>query len=60
MKILAIAMSRIPAPNANGIQIMKVCQALSQLGHEVILLISDIYTQRPCCEVLATKTEIKY
>jgi glycosyltransferase involved in cell wall biosynthesis len=42
MKILAIAMSRIPAPNANGIQVMKVCQALAQLGHEVILLVPDI------------------
>ncbi|MBT3313896.1 MAG: glycosyltransferase family 4 protein [Anaerolineae bacterium] len=42
MKILAIAMSRIPAPNANGIQVMKVCQALSQLGHEVILLVPDM------------------
>ena len=41
MKILAIAMSRIPAPNANGIQVMKVCQALVQLGHEVILLVPD-------------------
>ncbi len=42
MKILAIAMSRIPAPNANGIQVMKVCQALAQLGHEVILLVPDM------------------
>ncbi len=42
MKILAIAMSRIPAPNANGIQVMKVCQALTQLGHEVILLVPDM------------------
>ncbi|MCP4141582.1 MAG: glycosyltransferase family 4 protein [Chloroflexi bacterium] len=45
MKILAIAMSRIPAPNANGIQVMKVCQALSQLGHEVILLVPDMQPQ---------------
>lgn len=42
MKILAIAMSRIPAPNANGIQVMKVCQALTQLGHEVTLLVPDM------------------
>ncbi len=42
MKILAIAMSRIPAPNANGIQVMKVCQALSQLGHNVTLLVPDM------------------
>lgn len=42
MKILAIAMSRIPAPNANGIQAMKVCQALTQLGHDVTLLVPDM------------------
>jgi glycosyltransferase involved in cell wall biosynthesis len=42
MKILAIAMSRIPAPNANGIQVMKVCQALAQLGHDVTLLVPDM------------------
>ena len=45
MKIIAIAMSRIPAPNANGIQVMKVCQALSQLGHEVILLVPNMQPQ---------------
>ena len=53
MKILAIAMSRIPAPNANGIQVMKVCQALAQLGHEVILLVPDMQPQRPSREALA-------
>ena len=53
MKILAIAMSRIPAPNANGIQVMKVCQALTQLGHEVILLVPDMQPQRPSREELA-------
>ncbi len=42
MKIIAIAMSRIPSPNANGIQVMKVCHALAQLGHEVILLVPDM------------------
>jgi len=53
MKILAIAMSRIPAPNANGIQVMKVSQALTQLGHEVILLVPDMQPQRPSHEELA-------
>ena len=53
MKILAIAMSRIPAPNANGIQVMKVCQAFSQLGHEVILLVPNMQPQRPSREELA-------
>ena len=53
MKILAIAMSRIPAPNANGIQVMKVCQALTQLGHELILLVPDMQPQRPSREELA-------
>ncbi len=53
MKILAIAMSRIPAPNANGIQVMKVCSALTALGHEVTLLVPDMQPQRPSREDLA-------
>ena len=59
MKILAIAMSRIPAPNANGIQVMKVCQALTQLGHEVILLVPDMQPQRPSREELAVYYGLK-
>ncbi len=47
MKITAIAMSRIPAPNANGLQVMKVCQALTRLGHEVTLFVPDMQPQRP-------------
>ncbi|NQU30527.1 MAG: glycosyltransferase, partial [Anaerolineae bacterium] len=59
MKILAIAMSRIPAPNANGIQVMKVCQALTQLGHELILLVPDMQPQRPSREELAAYYGLK-
>ena len=47
MKISAIAMSQIPAPNANGIQVMKVCQALAQLGHQVTLFVPDMQPQHP-------------
>ncbi len=42
MKIIAIAMSRIPSPNANGIQVMKVCHALAELGHDLTLLVPDM------------------
>lgn len=38
MRILAITNSRIPSLTANSIQAMKVCDALSQLGHEVRLI----------------------
>ncbi len=38
MKIVCIAPSRIPSVTANSIQAMKVCQALAQIGHEVILI----------------------
>ena len=35
MKIAVITNSRIPSLTANSIQAMKVCQALTQLGHEI-------------------------
>jgi glycosyltransferase involved in cell wall biosynthesis len=39
MRIAYIATSSIPSSTANSIQVMKVCQALTQLGHETHLLI---------------------
>ncbi len=37
MKIACVASSRVPSTTANSIQVMKVCQALSQIGNEVRL-----------------------
>ncbi|MHB8192307.1 MAG: glycosyltransferase [Bellilinea sp.] len=37
MKIACIAPSRIPSNTANSIQVMKVCQSMVQIGHEVRL-----------------------
>ncbi|MEK7531789.1 MAG: glycosyltransferase family 4 protein [Patescibacteria group bacterium] len=39
MKILYIANIRLPTEKAHGIQIMKTCEALSDLGHQVELLV---------------------
>jgi glycosyltransferase involved in cell wall biosynthesis len=39
MKIAAISTAQIPSNTANSIQVMKVCQALAQLGHEVRLYV---------------------
>ena len=39
MKIVAIAGSTIPSDTANSVQVMKACQALVQIGHEVNLLV---------------------
>lgn len=39
MKVACIAVSRIPSTTANSIQVMKACQAISQLGHEVHLYV---------------------
>ena len=39
MKITYIASSGIPSQTANSVQVMKVCQALTQLGHSVQLII---------------------
>jgi glycosyltransferase involved in cell wall biosynthesis len=43
MKILYLAAygSNFPSRDANSIHIMRMCEAISKLGHEVILVISD-------------------
>ena len=38
MKIACITTSRIPSSTANSIQVMKACQGLAKLGHEVHLI----------------------
>ena len=37
MRIFCISASKVPSTTANSIQVMKACQALAQLGHEVRL-----------------------
>jgi glycosyltransferase involved in cell wall biosynthesis len=39
MRIAAIAGSTIPSDTANSLQVMKACQALVQIGHDVTLLV---------------------
>jgi glycosyltransferase involved in cell wall biosynthesis len=39
MRIVCIASSQVPSDTANSIQVMKVCQSFTQLGHDVILLV---------------------
>jgi glycosyltransferase involved in cell wall biosynthesis len=39
MKIVAIAGSTVPSDTANSLQVMKACQALVQIGHELTLLV---------------------
>ena len=39
MKIVFVSASQVPSDTANSIQVMKVCQAFAQLGHETILLV---------------------
>jgi glycosyltransferase involved in cell wall biosynthesis len=39
MKITYVAPSTIPSETANSVQVMKVCQAFTQLGNEVHLLV---------------------
>jgi len=41
MKIVCVSTSQVPSDRANSIQVMKVCQALAQLGHDVRLLVPD-------------------
>jgi glycosyltransferase involved in cell wall biosynthesis len=46
MKVACISASQIPSRTANSLQVMKACQALSQLGHEVHLYVPG-YGQQP-------------
>jgi glycosyltransferase involved in cell wall biosynthesis len=39
MKVACIAASQVPSTTANSMQVMKACQAISQLGHEVYLFL---------------------
>jgi glycosyltransferase involved in cell wall biosynthesis len=39
MRIVAIAGSQVPSDTANSIQVMKACNALVQLGHELTLIV---------------------
>jgi glycosyltransferase involved in cell wall biosynthesis len=39
MKIVCISASQVPSDSANSIQVMKVCQAFTQLGHDTTLLV---------------------
>ncbi|NJC97149.1 MAG: hypothetical protein C3F07_18070 [Anaerolineales bacterium] len=41
MKIVAIAGSQIPSDTANSLQVMKACNALVQLGHDLTLIVPD-------------------
>jgi len=39
MKVVYISNSRIPSRFANGIQVMRMCEAIAKLGHDLLLLI---------------------
>jgi len=42
MKILYISKSNIPSRSANSIHVIKMCQAFSDNGHEVVMLAPNI------------------
>ncbi len=41
MKVLYIANIRLPTEKAHGIQIMKTCEALAKIGHQVTLVVTN-------------------
>ncbi len=51
MNIVAIAGSSIPSDTANGIQVMKACAALVELGHSLTLIVPD-FPARPPVDLL--------
>jgi glycosyltransferase involved in cell wall biosynthesis len=46
MRIVAIAGSTIPSDTANSIQVMKACNALAQLGHDIALIVPETNVER--------------
>lgn len=50
MKIVYFASSQIPSRTANSIHVMKMCQAMAMLGHEVTLLAPDNKSRKECAE----------
>jgi glycosyltransferase involved in cell wall biosynthesis len=46
MKIVFVATAQVPSDRANSIQVMKVCQAFAQLGHQVTLLLPNTHPGR--------------
>lgn len=42
MRIACISTSQVPSRTANSMQLMKVCQALSDLGHELVLWVPEV------------------
>lgn len=45
MKIIYIANIRLPTEKAHGVQIMKMCEAFSMLGHEVSLVVAKRFNK---------------
>jgi hypothetical protein len=45
MKIIYISKSIIPSRTANSINVMKMCQAFADNGHEVVLLAPNLKTK---------------
>jgi glycosyltransferase involved in cell wall biosynthesis len=42
MKVAYLSAAKIPSREANSIHVMKMCQAISRLGHEVVLVAPDV------------------
>ncbi len=42
LRLVYLSNSKIPSREANSIHVMKMCQALSELGHDVTLLAPDV------------------
>jgi glycosyltransferase involved in cell wall biosynthesis len=53
MKIAYISAGNLPSEKANTIQVMKVCQAFTRLGHEVILFVPSSGASDPSWEFLS-------
>lgn len=64
MRIALIAPTHIPARRANTIQVMKMAQAMTALGHEVLVLSpsdgSEQEREKPSWEALACHYGLKY
>ena len=51
MRIVAIAGSQIPSDTANSLQVMKACNALVQLGHDLTLIVPEFDRRPPTADL---------
>ena len=60
MKICYISNSASPSKNASSLQIAKLCEYISKMGHEVKLILPDTGIKRIFLSFMGSNLDIKW